>query len=213
MSSTFVTTDPDVNQADADGALEIVKANLYFVLSRAFASPLVMKPDDPVRLRQIVTELPCTLQEAACSLAETWEQGLIHPQDLSLAYARLFLGPFEILASPYASFYLQPDQQLMGPVSQSVASIYSEAGLEPGPGPREAPDHVALEWEFMYFVTHQYLVTGEDQWLQKRQAFVATHLRRWMPSLTKAMKQAKEHTFYDSLAAFLSDLFKEPASL
>lgn len=174
---------------------------------------MMMEPNDPARLRQVTPELPHTLQEAAQSLTDAWKHGLIHRQKLSLAYARLFLGPFEILASPYASFYLQPDQQLMGPVSQSVAEAYAEAGLEPGPGPREAPDHVALEWEFMYFVTHQHLVTGEDRWIAQRHAFVSTHLSRWMPSLASAIKRAGAHPFYDTLAAFLTNLFKEPALL
>jgi TorA maturation chaperone TorD len=174
---------------------------------------MVMEPDDPARLREVTPELPGTLQEAARSLADAWEHGLIHRRDLSLAYARLFLGPFEILASPYASFYLQPDQRLMGPVSQSVAGAYAEAGLEPGPGPREAPDHVTLEWEFMYFLTYQHLVTGEDRWIERRRTFVSTHLARWMPSLADAIKRAGEHPFYDTLAALLTDLLREPALL
>lgn len=186
-------------------------ANLYLVLSRAFSSPVVMEHDDPVRLQQITPELPGTLQEIAQTLAKEWEQGLIHRQNLSLAYARLFLGPFEILASPYASFYLQADQQLMGPMSQYVAGTYAEAGLEPGPGPREAADHVMLEWEFMYFLTYQHLVTGEDQWIERQREFVSAHLSHWMPSLAKAIERAAEHEFYDTLATLLQTLLKEPA--
>lgn len=186
-------------------------ANLYLVLSRAFSSPVVMEHDDPVRLQQITPELPGTLQEIAQTLAKEWEQGLIHRQNLSLAYARLFLGPFEILASPYASFYLQADQQLMGPVNQYVAGTYAEAGLEPGPGPREAADHVMLEWEFMYFLTYQHLVTGEDQWIERRREFVSAHLSHWMPSLAKAIERAGEHEFYNTLATLLQTLLKEPA--
>ena len=213
MSSISATTDPAAGRPAEDCASETARANLYLVLSRAFSSPAVMEPDDPARLRQVTPELPPALQEAARSLADAWEHGLRHRQELSLAYARLFLGPFEILASPYASFYLQPDPQLMGPVSQSVAGAYAEAGLEPGPGPREAPDHVALEWEFMYFVTHQHLGTGDDRWIERRRAFVSTHLARWMPSLADAIKRGDEHVFYDTLAALLTTLLEEPALL
>jgi TorA maturation chaperone TorD len=208
-----VSTDPAAARPAAERAAETAKANLYFVLSRAFSSPVVMEPDDPARLRQVMPELPGALQEAARSLADAWERGLIELQELSLAYARLFLGPFEILASPYASFYLEPDQRLMGQVSRSVAGAYAQAGLEPGPGPREAPDHVALEWEFMYFVTHQHLVSDEDRWIEQRRAFVSTHLARWMPSLAEAIKRAEAHAFYDALAALLTNVLKEPALL
>jgi TorA maturation chaperone TorD len=191
-----------------DQATETVNANLYLVLSRAFSSPTVMEQDDVARLRQLSPGLPAALQEAALSLADEWERGLTRREELALAYARLFLGPFEILASPYASFYLEPDQRLMGEVSRSVAGFYVEAGLDPGPGPREAPDHVALEWEFMYFLT-----TGEDHWIERRQAFAATHLARWIPSLAGAIKRAGQHAFYDALAVLLTSLHPETASL
>lgn len=213
MSSTSATIEPTSALKAAECAAETARANLYLVLSRAFSSPVVMEQNDPARLRQLTPDLPPELQAAAHSLADTWEEALKYPQNLSLAYARLFLGPFEILASPYASFYLQPDQQLMGPVSQSVAEAYAEAGLEPGPGPREAPDHVALEWEFMYFLTHQYLVTGEDRWIEQRRVFVSTHLTRWMLSLADAIKRAAEHPFFDNVSALLSNVLKEPTLL
>ena len=208
MSYTSATTDPESTQAAFDHTREAAKANLYLVLSRAFSSPLTMEPSDAARLRQVALELPDALQQAAGSMADAWERGLEHRQELSLAYARLFLGPFKIIASPYASFYLQPDQQLMGPVSQFVAAAYAEAGLEPGPGPREAPDHVALELEFMYFLSHQYLVSGDDQWSERRRAFASKHLALWLPSLVDAIKRSEEHEFYDRLAALLTDLIK-----
>ena len=212
MSSTSASSDPASAQPAVDQATETVNANLYLVLSRAFSSPAVMEQDDVTRFRQLTPDLPAALQEAALALADEWERGLTGREELALAYARLFLGPFEILASPYASFYLEPDQRLMGEVSQSVAGFYVEAGLDPGPGPREAPDHVALEWEFMYFVTHQYLTTGEDSWIERRQAFAATHLARWIPSLAGAIKRAGQHAFYDALAVLLTSLHPQTAS-
>lgn len=213
MSSISVTTDSVTASPANDDATELTRAILYLVLSRAFSAPGEMAPADPARLRRVTQELPQPLQKTAVALADAWEHGLTHRQGLSLAYARLFLGPFEILASPYASFYLQTDQQLMGPVSQSVAGAYAEAGLEPGPGPREAPDHVSLEWEFMYFLTHQHLATGAPQWLERRHVFVSTHLARWMPSLTDAIKRSEAHAFYDSLASLLTNVLNEPALL
>lgn len=211
MSSTSATTDSAAARPAEEVAAEAAKANLYLILSRAFSSPHVMEHDDPARLRHLTPELPESLREAALSATDAWERGLTRREELALAYARLFLGPFEILAPPYASFYLEPDQRLMGPVSQSVACAYAEAGLEPGPGPREAPDHVSLEWEFMYFMTHQYLVTGEDQWIERRRAFASTHVTRWMPSLADAIKRAEQHPFYDALAVLLTRLLGETA--
>jgi TorA maturation chaperone TorD len=195
---------------DLDPAAEAAKANLYLLLSRAFSSPLATDPGDAEWLRHLSSDLPERLRDAASSAADAWEQGLQRREELALSYARLFLGPFTILASPYASFYLEPDQGLMGPVSQAVASAYTEAGLDPGPGPREAPDHAALEWEFMYFMTHQFLVTGDEEWLERRRAFVSTHLARWMPSFARAISHAGEHEFYNALASLLAKLLEDP---
>jgi TorA maturation chaperone TorD len=211
MSSTLETIDGDEAGLGLEHDGEATRANLYVVLSRAFASPAVMEPNDAERLRQIVPELPRALREPADALARAWDEGLLQQQQMLLAYARLFLGPFEILASPYASFYLEDDQQLMGPVSQAVAEAYAEAGLEPGPGPREAPDHAALEWEFLYFLTYQYLVTGDRQWAERRHVFVSTHVARWMPALGEAISRAQEQPFYDALGVLLAALLKEPA--
>lgn len=206
MSSTFVNTDPAPVQPSPESSREITRANLYLVLSRAFSSPLGMGEELPEHLRLLIPELPAALQDESLHLAGAWEQALEDREALSLAYARLFLGPFEILAPPYASFYLEPDQQLMGEVSQHVARAYAKAGLGPGQGPREAPDHVALEWEFMYYLTHQYVTTGEEQWREQRRTFRSTHVYQWMPSLAKAIAIAGEHDFYDALAGFLATL-------
>ncbi len=214
MSSTSANIDVGAgcNIAD-DTDVEVVNANLCLTLSRAFSSPAAMNPDDAVRLQQLVPELPIAWQSAASSLAEEWSQARDQPQEFVLAYARLFLGPFEIMASPYASSYMEPDQQLMGPVSQAVAEAYAEATLEPGPGPREAPDHVSLEWECMYFLTHQYVVTGEEHWIQKRRRFALDHLKPWMPKFSEAIKQADAHPFYNALAAFLSNVVTDSEML
>ncbi len=211
MSSTSVSIDPasvaPAPHETGTGDAESVKANLFLILSRAFADPSAQDAQDPGRLQQLIPDLPAALQSSAAALSNAWVAARQQPQDYSLAYARLFLGPFEILASPYASFYLEHDQQLMGPVSQAVAECYARAGLEPGPGPREAPDHVALQWEFMYFLTLQYVQTGDDDWRMKRSEFVKLHLLTWMPTFAAAIIQAEvSPRFYHELAEFLSRL-------
>ncbi|MFQ5570339.1 MAG: molecular chaperone [Rhodothermales bacterium] len=179
---------------------EVGRANLFHLLAKAFSSPLEMEEKYPDQLRQVALDLPVALQEAALALVRKWEEAFADREALSLAYARLFLGPFEIKSMPYASHYLEPDQRLMGEVSQYVARAYVQAGLGPGSGPHEAPDHVALEWEFMYYLTYQYVTTGEDSWIEQRDVFRVNHMNRWMPKLVEAMRSAHEHAFYEALA-------------
>ncbi len=213
MSSTSASSDPvpagQPLEPQLDSSHEVVRANLYHLLAKCFSSPLEMEPQHPVQLRSAVADLGPVLQSPGRALAKAWEDALEDPEAMALAYARLFLGPFEILASPYASFYLEPDQRLMGEVSQAVAQTYAACGLAPGPGPREAPDHVAVEWEFMYFLTYQYLETGDERWIEQRQQFLSTHLNLWMPSLAKVIAQANEHTFYGAVAEMLTAVLED----
>ena len=192
---------------------EVVKANLFLVLAKAFSTPLEMKKEHADQLRTTVSHIANNLQEEGCALAQACEDALEDPEALSLAYARLFLGPFEILASPYASVYLDPEQRLMGPVSQAVAEEYATAGLAPGEGPNEVPDHVALEWEFLYYLTYQYVITGEAQWVEKRNTFWSNHMDKWIPSFSKTVLKSTDHGFYSALAQFTLDLFREPEFL
>lgn len=211
MSFTFGSTEASWGKtySTAPGMHEVTRANLYHVLGRAFASPLEMNEQDPQQLEAIFHDLADDLVPIASELHAAWTNALEEPEALSLAYARQFLGPFQILTSPYASFYLEPEQRLMGEVSQYVARFYADAGLGPGSGPHEAPDHVALEWEFMYFLTYQYLDTGEERWLEQRESFRSSHLDRWIPSLAKALADTAEHPFYRALAAFLLAMEKK----
>jgi len=213
MSSTSVSTNRSPRRMDAGEETaelpEVMRASLYQVLARMFSSPLEMEDRHPRQLREIIPEMSAALQTASLEVAENWENGLINREALSVAYARHFLGPFEILTPPYASFYLEPDQRLMGRVSMQVARFYVDAGLEPGQGTHEAPDHVALEWEFMYFMTYQFLLTGDVAWVEQRERFFSTHLTRWMPSLAAAMKKTAENSFYYSVAKFLELIVRQ----
>ena len=191
---------------DQGASQEVMRANLYQVLARVFSSPLEMDEGDPEALRLMISDLDPVLQKAGLTLAQAWEDALEDSEALSLSYAKLFLGPFRILASPYASFYLEPDRRLMGEVSQEVSRAYATAGLGPGKGPLEAPDHVALEWEFMYYLTYKSIMTGEECWIEQREKFRTTHMNRWLPSLAEAIIQSGEHTFYGAVSKFLTAL-------
>lgn len=193
MSTTSVTTEPAVTTAEV---------NTCLLLARAFALPREFSDEDPELLRQAVSGLPAQLADSGRRLADAWEAARRDGQALDLAHARLFLGPFEILASPYASTYLEPEGRLMGEVSNRVAACYAEAGLEPGRQPVEVPDHIALEWEFLYYLGYRALETGEAAWTDRFTRFVREHLGLWTLQLAEQMRRADQHPFYNTLADF-----------
>ncbi len=124
-------------------------------------------------------------------------------EQVEIAHARAFLGPFELLVAPWASFYLEREPQLMGAVSQHAAQAYAEAGLAPGNQLLDAPDHVTHELEFMYYLAFNEATTGDAVWAARQTRFWQEHLGRWLPRFADAVSRAGVHPLYDVIAQIL----------
>jgi TorA maturation chaperone TorD len=181
----------------------VIRANAYHALARALDRPSAWQPDFA---RTLVDAFEAfgdklgTPARAAADLAVAAETDL---KSVSVAHAKLFLGPFEIGAAPWATFYLDREQRLMGPATLYAAEAYAAAGLGPAEGPRDAADHVMHELEFMYYLAFQEATTGEPAWLERQERFWNEHLGRWLPEFAEAIRRAKAHPFYQSLADVL----------
>lgn len=201
MSTTSVTTKPQ---------LDAPTANLFLLLANAFKSPSEFTEDEPRLLRETLAASDLDLNAIGLELARQWQ--LVPTTDRTAAlrdYARLFLGPFEIKAAPYASFYLDPEQRLMGTVSQEVARHYAAAGLAPAEGPCDAPDHIVSECEFLYFLAHQFLTTKDATWLQRYHDFRQGHFDPWVADFADTILAVEAlHPFYQALAKFCLRIVK-----
>ncbi len=76
-------------------------------------------------------------------------------EELSVAFAKLFVGPFGLGAPPYGSIYLDEGGRLMGDSTAEVLKLYREAGLSIAKDFKNLPDHIGAELEFMYFLTYR----------------------------------------------------------
>ena len=208
MSITSEITDPGF-QSGKINSEEFIRASVYHVLSRGFSSPLEMDRGHLEVLEDLLPYLQDELESAAITLLDEWKAALKDEEKLTLAYTRLFLGPFIVQCPAYASIYLEPDQKLMGEVSAYVADKYATAGLGPGEGPREAPDHITLEWEFMYYLTYRYIESGEAIWSEKRSAFYNDHMLKWLPAFSKRFEEADSIGFYRAVFQFMSVVIRE----
>ena len=200
MFITSVTTEPPPDAATA---------NLGYLLARAFQQPDTFSGDEPRLLREALSASEKELEPEGTELGRQWEHALSEDRTLLMRdYARLFLGPFEILAAPYASFYLDPEKQLMGEVSQEVARRYAEAGLAPREDePSDAPDYIVNECEFLYYLAHQYLSTEDaaeaGEWNRRYGTFARGHFAQWVPPFCEAILAVDPlHPFYPALARF-----------
>jgi TorA maturation chaperone TorD len=132
-------------------------------------------------------------------------------EELAVAHSKLFVGPFELQAPPYGSLYLESQKRLMGDSTMEVLTMYRRAGLALSGDFKDAPDHIAAELEFMYFLIAkeiQALRQGDRidafGYLKMQQEFQDKYLRPWMEPFGERIRTASEHEFYTLLAESLS---------
>ncbi len=180
------------------------RANLYFTLARALEPPRNWTDETPGLFLGGFDGMGSPLDVLGERLASKARDLLEDRDPVAIAHAKLFLGPFQILAAPWASFYLEDDPRLMGPSSQYAAMAYADAGLAPSEKLRDAPDHVTHEMEFMYFLAFSEATTGDHEWADRQGRFWREHLGQWLPRFAQAVAQEKIHPFYNTLAEALA---------
>lgn len=119
-------------------------------------------------------------------------------------YHRLFLGPRRPLAPPFESVYA--DGVAFGPSAVRLLAELREAGLEPSPGFRLPPDHVAVELEYLAHLVRRAedaAASGdrdaEAEWRSRARGFSDGHLNRWLPQLLRRLASAAPGSPYESL--------------
>ncbi len=124
---------------------------------------------------------------------------------LLIDYTKLFLGPYGALASPYGSVYLENMNRVMGNSTVDARNRYAEEGLDINL--KEAPDHIAIELEFMYFLVFKEVeaVENEDsgnivRYQHKQRAFLETHLGAWVSDFASKVEASAQTEFYGNLA-------------
>lgn len=134
-------------------------------------------------------------------------------QELLVDYSRLFLGPVQALARPYASVWLTGENVVMQDTTMELLQLYEQGGFAIDDNFQELPDHVAVELEFLYLLTHQLdqaQGSGDAEALQAlqvlRTAFLDGHLGRWLGGFILAMHDHAQTDFYRELAE-LTELF------
>lgn len=132
-------------------------------------------------------------------------------EELAVAHAKLFVGPFELQAPPYGSLYLESQKRLMGDTTMEVLKMYRRAGLALSGDFEDAPDHIAAELEFMYFLIVKELRAlrqgdriDASGYLKMQQEFHGKYLGPWMEPFCERIRTASEHEFYTLLAESLS---------
>ena len=126
-------------------------------------------------------------------------------ESLVVDYSKLFVGPYGLLAPPYGSVYLEPMGQVMGNSTLDVKDKYAEEGL--AISLKEAPDHIAIELEFMYFLIFKQVEAMRNSdygnatgYLRKQKAFLESHLGIWVSEFANNVEANGQTEFYKNIA-------------
>jgi TorA maturation chaperone TorD len=135
-------------------------------------------------------------------------------EELQVAHAELFLGPFELKASPYGSTYLEKERTIMGDSTMEVLNHYRKAGLEVDI--QEPPDHISIELEFLsylYVLEVEAIQNGDIKKVaeiqQQQKQFLETYVIPWMPDLILNIRSGTKNPFYLCVADCLEKFFQQ----
>ncbi len=179
------------------------RADSYKFLSECYYPPddeLVQKIVDTAQGKEFFRGLACCVPPA------------VELKSLSVDFAELFVGPFKLLAPPYGSVYLE-DSMMMGDSTVDVRNCYESEGLDIVI--KDAPDHIAIELEFVYCLVARQIEAARDANLQvlqscrlKQSSFLQAHLGRWISEFAENVKNNAKTEFYSRLAGLTEAFVK-----
>lgn len=154
-----------------------------------------------ILLNSLAPESSLSAQDMKAGLENTTEQYL------SIDYAALFVGPFELIAPPYGSVYLEGKRQVLGKSTLDIQKFYLDADLTVDI--HEPADHIAIELEFMHYLLVQEANARHDNnddladTLRNLQEEFFLQAMNWIPEFCKLQIKGAETQFYKALAECL----------
>ena len=131
-------------------------------------------------------------------------------EELAVEYARLFIGPENPPAIPYASFYLSESRSLMTDETLDVRKRYLDAGVAVKDLYSIPDDHIGIELEFIYDLTRRIIEKFEKEpredvsrLFEIRDDFISGHMAVWVPLFVEKIIKAAGDDFYKGASCLL----------
>jgi len=124
-------------------------------------------------------------------------------EGMQAEYAGLFGLAGAGACPPYESHYLAPDPRRAPEAAAALEREYAAEGVSLNPSAGEAPDHIAVELEFMAFLCDR--EAGAWEWgvpedgaraLARQHLFLRQHLGRWAAHFSRTLGRAAPAGFY-----------------
>ena len=128
-------------------------------------------------------------------------------EELAVEYARLFVGPKNPPAIPYASFYLSESHSLMSDETIGVRKRYLDAGMAVRELYSVPDDHIGIELEFIYDLTRRMIEFFEKgqreeaaRLFELRNDFMRGHMASWVPCFAGKVIDSTQEDFFKGAA-------------
>lgn len=198
-----------------------LRAELYRLLAAAFYPPDQFF-ESRIEYFDQIQKCAAEVYPHLASLGEELKSSAIAAElePLQVEYARLFVGPFHVEASPYGSVYLEENKRLMGESTIAVRKFYQKYGLELADDFSELPDHIAAELEFVYYLLFNQIKALDDGRLNDAGNFrsgVILFLEHFLApftlGFTEKIKEHSEESFYTKLGELLQQFIQAEVML
>ncbi|WP_251553760.1 TorD/DmsD family molecular chaperone [Neobacillus muris] len=124
-------------------------------------------------------------------------------------FHRLFIGPGQLAAPPWESYYRSKDHLLFEECMFQIRDLYYQFGLQNIKENKEPDDHLLLELEFMIFLSEQSLQQIDLEELKRfistQIEFLQNHLLTWIPPFCERIFENTTSSLYLGAAMLLED--------
>jgi TorA maturation chaperone TorD len=188
-------------------SLAATREDIYRLLSACYYPPTSELFEESCCETLVSLLTPFAADAAQYASEAVLAAGNNSPAALAVEHARLFIGPFQLVAPPYGSIYLDETKTVMGASTAAVVAFYHNCGLTLAEDFHELPDHFAVELEFMSFLAFKQReaeVAGDtdevSRILSLQQEFLGRFLMPWLEPFTSAVIVDGEAPFYQAVA-------------
>jgi DMSO reductase family type II enzyme chaperone len=208
--------------------VESPEAQRAAVRSRAFAlfAEAARFPDPEllgaIRSGAVARALEATLSELDAGLGNgvAWESLAdagpeSEDEDLAVEHTRLFeVGTSGPPCALYGGLYGDARMKTM----EEAVRFYNHFGLTLAEDPRELPDHLETELEFLHYLAFreaEAVETGADPgpYQRAQRDFVERHPGRWVPKLVQRLQRAQARPYYATLFTLLARFLAREAAV
>ncbi len=186
--------------------------NCFRMLAACFYEPekdLFAEADLFDKLREHLEEICPEAAGFASEMGKSIQQ--YSDEDLRIEHAKLFMGPFELIAPPYGSVYLDEGGRVMGDSTMEIIDVYQKEDLARSDDFKDLPDHIVVEMEFMSYLIFKEREALERsdaeaaaEYRQKQSSFLKNYIHSWVPAFCKKIKEGTNNGFYSALADCVS---------